>query len=242
LSVLFFGLALWLMRRGLQGFRYPDVVHFLDALPPVRLFEAFALTGLGYLALTRYDMLSLRYNGIRLPHPHVAFASLTCCSFSNTLGYPLFTGTPLRVRLYSGWGLSALDVTRVVTFSFLTFWLGVLTLAGVTFVAEPAAVEQVLHLQVWAARALGGAFLGLLAGYVVFNGRRTRPLALRGVELVLPGTELALGQIVVASFDWALAGAALYALVPDSWGIDFPSFLAIFLLAQVAGLVSQVPG
>ncbi|HZF12203.1 MAG TPA: bifunctional lysylphosphatidylglycerol flippase/synthetase MprF [Thermoanaerobaculia bacterium] len=241
-SILFFGVALWLMRGELQDFRYREVVDFLDALPRVRLFEAFALTALGYLALTGYDTLALRYSGIKLPYPKVAFASFTASSFSNTLGYPLFTGTPLRVRLYSGWGLSALDVTRVVTFSFLTFWLGVLTLAGVTFVIEPHAVEQVLHLQVWAARALGGAFLGLLAGYVVFNSRRKRPLAFRGVELVLPGPELALGQIVIASFDWALAGAALYALVPDSWGINFPSFLAIFLLAQVAGLVSQVPG
>ncbi|HEV7515326.1 MAG TPA: lysylphosphatidylglycerol synthase domain-containing protein, partial [Thermoanaerobaculia bacterium] len=242
LSVLFFGVALWLMRGELADFRYRDVVHFLDALPRMRFFEALALTALGYLALTGYDALALRYSGIKLPYPKVAFASFTASSFSNTLGYPLFTGTPLRVRLYSGWGLSALDVTRVVTFSFLTFWLGVLTLAGVTFVVEPRAVEQVLHLQVWAARAVGGAILGLLVAYVLVNARLKRPLTFRGIELVLPGTELALAQIAIASLDWALAGAALYALVPDSWGIHFPSFLATFLLAQVAGLVSQVPG
>jgi phosphatidylglycerol lysyltransferase len=241
-SVLFFAVALWLMRGELKDFRYRDVVQFLSALPRIRLFEAFALTALGYAALTGYDALALRYSGIKLPYPKVAFASFTASSFSNTLGYPLFTGTPLRVRLYSGWGLSALDVTRVVTFSFLTFWLGVLTLAGVTFVIEPRAVEQVLHLEVWAARALGGAFLGALTGYVLVNARRTRPLAVGGIELILPGPDLALGQIAIASLDWALAGAALYALVPDSWGINFPSFLAIFLLAQVTGLVSQVPG
>src|SRR6476660_3888041 len=149
LSVLFFGVALWLMRGELQDFRYRDVVHFLDLLPRARFFEALALTALGYLALTCYDALALRYSGIKLPYPKVAFASFTASSFSNTLGYPLFTGTPLRVRLYSGWGLSALDVTRVVTFSFLTFWLAVVTLAGVTFVVEPGAVERVLHLQVW---------------------------------------------------------------------------------------------
>jgi phosphatidylglycerol lysyltransferase len=242
LSVLFFGVALWLMRGELQEFRYRDVVQFLDALPRIRVFEALTLTALGYLALTGYDALALRYSGIKLPYPKVAFASFTASSFSNTLGYPLFTGTPLRVRLYSAWGLSALDVTRVVTFSFLTFWLGVLTLAGITFVIEPREVQQVLHLQVWAARAVGGAILGLLTAYVLVNARLKRPLTFRGVELVLPGTKLALAQIGVASLDWALAGAALYALVPDSWGIHFPSFLATFLLAQVAGLVSQVPG
>jgi phosphatidylglycerol lysyltransferase len=242
LSVLFFGVALWLMRGELREFRYRDVEQFLDALPRIRVFEALALTALGYLALTGYDALALRYSGIKLPYPKVAFASFTASSFSNTLGYPLFTGTPLRVRLYSAWGLSALDVTRVVTFSFLTFWLGVLTLAGVTFVIEPSEVQQVLHLQVWAARVIGGAILGLLIAYVLVNARVKRPLSFRGIELVLPGTRLALGQIGIASLDWALAGAALYALVPDSWGIHFPSFLATFLLAQVAGLVSQVPG
>ncbi|HXO22854.1 MAG TPA: bifunctional lysylphosphatidylglycerol flippase/synthetase MprF [Thermoanaerobaculia bacterium] len=242
LSLAFFAVALWLLRGELRGFRYRDVRFYLDGLPGIRVLEAMGLTLAGYLALTCYDVLALRYSRISLPYPKIALASFTASSFSNTLGYPLFTGTPLRVRLYSSWGLSALDVTRVVTFSFVTFWLGFLALSGVTFVLEPPTVPASLHLPMASARPVGVLFLALLAGYLILNLVRRRPIVVGGMELVLPGPALAFLQAAVASLDWLLAGAVLYALVPLSWGIDFPAFLAIFLFAQVVGLLSQVPG
>jgi len=241
-SLLFFAVALWLLRNELKDFRYKDVLHFLQSLPRERLVEALLLTAAGYLALSGYDALALRYSNITLPYRKIVFASFTASSFSNTLGYPLFTGTPLRVRLYSGWGLTALEVTRVVTFSFATFWLGFLALSGVTFLLEPVAVPHSLHLGFATARPLGALFLALLAAYLISNFVRTKPFSLGGLELAPPGPALAGAQIAVASLDWLLAGAVLYALVPTSWGIDFPAFLGIFLFAQVVGLISQVPG
>ena len=53
---------------------------------------------------------------------------------------PLFTGTPLRARLYSGWGMTAIDITRVVLFSYITFWLGFIGLSGAAFLLDPIAV------------------------------------------------------------------------------------------------------
>jgi phosphatidylglycerol lysyltransferase len=241
-SVLFFAVALWLLHNEARGFRYRDVLHFLQSLPRHRVVEAVLLTVAGYLALSLYDALALRYSRIRLPYGKIVFASFTASSFSNTLGYPLFTGTPLRVRLYSGWGLTALDVTRVVTFSFVTVWLGFLALSGTTFLLEPLAVPSSLHLHLATARPIGVLFIALLGTYLVANFVRRTPFDLGVIELAMPGPALALAQIAVASLDWLLAGAVLYALVPSSWGIDFPAFLAIFLFAQVVGLVSQVPG
>jgi phosphatidylglycerol lysyltransferase len=241
-SVAFFAVALWLLHNEVRGFRYKDVLLFLQSLPRHRVIEALGLTIAGYLALSGYDALALRYSKISLPYGKIVLASFTASSFSNTLGYPLFTGTPLRVRLYSGWGLTALDVTRVVTFSFVTFWLGFLALSGLTFVAEPLAIPASLHLPLHTARPIGVLFLALLAAYLAANFVRRKPFHIGGVELVMPGPALAFAQVAIASLDWFLAGAVLYALVPSSWGIDFPAFLSIFLFAQVVGLVSQVPG
>ncbi|HEY8020173.1 MAG TPA: bifunctional lysylphosphatidylglycerol flippase/synthetase MprF [Thermoanaerobaculia bacterium] len=241
-SVLFFAVALLLLRNEVRSFSYRDVLHFVQGLPRHRVIEALLLTILGYLALSGYDALALRYSRISLPYGKIVFASFTASSFSNTLGYPLFTGTPLRVRLYSSWGLTALEVTRVVTFSFVTFWLGFLALSGATFLIEPVPVPSSLHLRFATARPLGVLFLAILVAYLVANFVRKKPLNVGGFELVMPGPVLALAQTAVASLDWFLAGAVLYALVPSRWGIDFPAFLAIFLFAQVVGLISQVPG
>jgi len=46
----------------------------------------------------------------------------------------------------------------------------------------------------------------------------------------------------VAGLDWALAGAALYVLLPPVPGLSFLTFLGIYLIAQFSGLLSHVPG
>src|SRR5947209_2860796 len=91
-SVLFFAVALWLLHNEVRGFRYRDVRIFLETLPRHRLAEAVLWTVAGYLALSLYDALALRYSRISLPYGRIVFASFTASSFSNTLGYPLFTG------------------------------------------------------------------------------------------------------------------------------------------------------
>ena len=166
LSLLFFGLALWLLRRELRDFRYRDIINFFHNLPADRVIMALAFTVLSYLALTGYDALALHYIGKRIAYWKVALASFAGYAFSNTLGMPLFTGTPLRARLYSGWGMTAIDITRVVLFSYITFWLGFIGLSGAAFLLEPIAVPSLLHLPMASARPVGALFLALIAGFV----------------------------------------------------------------------------
>jgi phosphatidylglycerol lysyltransferase len=47
--------------------------------------------------------------------------------------------------------------------------------------------------------------------------------------------------MLVGSVDWTCSGTALYLLLPPN-SLSFPSFLAIYLLAQIIGFASQVPG
>ncbi|HEX4962107.1 MAG TPA: bifunctional lysylphosphatidylglycerol flippase/synthetase MprF [Thermoanaerobaculia bacterium] len=242
LSLAFFGLALWLLHGELKGFRYRDVFNFFGQLPASRVLLAVAFTIAGYFALTGYDTLAIRYIGKEVAYWKIALASFAGYAFSNTLGMPLFTGTPLRARLYSGWGLTALDIARIVLLSYATFWLGFLGLAGVAFLLEPIAVPARLHLPVASARPVGALFLGIVLAYLILTVVRRRPVVLKGMELAIPRPGMGLMQIAVASLDWSLAGAVLYALLPEDWNITPFHFLGVFLFAQVAGLLSHVPG
>jgi len=241
LSVLIFGFALFLLHRELADFRFHQVIEFLEALPAERLLLAFGCTLLGYLALAGYDVLGFRYAQAELPLHRVGLASFVGYAVSNALGHPLFTGTPLRARFYTGWGISGVDVARVLSFSLATFWLGFFTLSGATFVLEPIAVPAFFHLGGLTARPLGILLLGLVLAYGVASIGFRGTLAIFGLELELPAPGLALSQIALGSLDWSLAAAVLYALLPESWEISFPAFLSAFLLAQVGGLLSQVP-
>ncbi|MBV9123882.1 MAG: bifunctional lysylphosphatidylglycerol flippase/synthetase MprF, partial [Planctomycetes bacterium] len=98
------------------------------------------------------------------------------------------------------------------------------------------------YLPLTSVRPLGAAFLAGALGYLVLCAWRKQPLRLGKMELVLPSLRLALGQLALGSVDWVLAAAPLYALLPHGQTFSFPTFLCMFLLAQVAALVSHVPG
>ena len=46
---------------------------------------------------------------------------------------------------------------------------------------------------------------------------------------------------MVSSIDWSVAGAVLWVLLPPGH-VSYPHLLAVFVLAQVSGVLSQVPG
>jgi len=242
LGPLFFAAALVLLHRELRGFHYRDVLLFLEQLPAGRLALAFGCTVAAYLAVTGYDALGVRWMGCAVSYPRTAFAALVSTAVSNTLGLSFLTGAPLRARLYTSWGLSSVDIGRLVLFCYVTFWLGFCALAGVAFLVDPIALPTRLGLPVATVRPLGVLFATVVAAYLALVLFRRQRLALRGLEVTPPALPLALGQIAVASLDWSLAGAVLYSLLPPAWYLPFLHFLVVFLFAQVAGLVSNVPG
>jgi hypothetical protein len=78
----------------------------------------------------------------------------------------MIAGSSVRYRLYSAWGLSAIDITKVVAFYTLALWLGLGTVAGVMFLIEPLALPSLLHLPFSSIQPLGILFLILVGGYL----------------------------------------------------------------------------
>jgi phosphatidylglycerol lysyltransferase len=237
-----FGFAVWVIRSELSRFHYHDIVRALEALPGDAMAWAGALTAVSFVALTGYDVLALRFVGHSLPYRRTALASFIGYAFSNALGFPLFTGMPLRFRLYSGWGLSSVEIGQLVGFNAATLWLGFFALGGLVFLLEPLRLPALLHLPFATARPLGVLLLLVVAAYLAATAAVRRPLRIRDVELALPSPRLAIAQLAVGAFDWAVASAVLYALLPSTADISWPAFLGVFLLAQIAGLVSHIPG
>lgn len=242
LGLAIFGIVLAVLHHELGEHRYRDLVAGLRSIPPARVAAAVLFSFLGYLALTGYDALGLRYAGHRLPYRKIGFTSFIAYAFSNNVGAAVLSGGSVRYRFYSAWGLSAADVTKVVAFTSLTFWAGFLALGSAAFILDPAPIPAALHLPFESARPLGWLLLALLAGYLALCAFRPRGLRLGRATLEPPRLRLALGQVAIGAADWASAAAALWVLLPRESPVSFPAFLGIFLLAQVAGLASQVPG
>jgi len=244
LGVIVFAVALVVLHHELKGLHYRDVVEKLKAISTNRLLLALLITALSYWILTGYDTLALRYIQHPLIYGRIALVSFIAYAFSHNIGLGLLSGGSVRYRLYSAWGLSAIDITKVVVFCGLTFWLGFCTLAGVSFIwaHKPLAIPEVFHLPFSSVRPLGMIVLGLVVAWVLLCTLRRTPVGIRDWKIQLPSPGLLVAQVAISCVDWAVAGAVLYVLIPPELGLSYIAFLRIFLLAQILGLGSQVPG
>jgi phosphatidylglycerol lysyltransferase len=241
-GLLLFAVALMVLHHELRIYHLHDILWQLKKIPVFRFLLALVLTSLSYVIMTGYDALALKYIQHPLPYGKIALASFTGYAFSNNIGLSMVAGGSVRYRLYSSWGLSVLEITKVVAFCTLSLWIGFFTLGGIAFVLEPMAIPGALHLPFVSARPLGILFLALICMYLFLILFRKKPFKFLDWEFALPPSGLVFSQLVVALLDWALAGTVLYVLLPHSFNLSWSGFLGVFLLAQLAGLASQLPG
>ena len=239
-GLLAFLLSVWVLDRELRVLDYRAIVASLRASSWTVLALCLLLTALDYVALTCYDMLAFRYIGRTLSRWRIAVASFVGYAVANTTGFAVVSGSLLRYRFYSRWGISAGELARIVFFCSSTFWIGLLLLGGVALTLAPTAVESRLPIGA-GLRVLGVGALGVVAVYVLTSVTRRSPIRVRGIEVSLPSPSLVAGQIALSVTDWVLAVGALYVLLPG----PRPDFLLVaqaVVIAQVVGLVSHVPG
>ncbi|MEJ2168691.1 MAG: hypothetical protein P8X90_24520, partial [Desulfobacterales bacterium] len=89
---------------------------------------------------------------------------------------------------------------------------------------------------------IGIVMLGLVAAYGATTRTTRKSFTIRTWEFQLPSTPLAVSQLILAALDWMLASLVLFVLLAPGRAVSYPQFLAVYLLAQLAGLASQVPG
>ena len=242
LGLVLLGISIAAIHHELREYNYSDVFNSLAALPPSRLYLAIALTTLGYMGMAYYDTLAFHHIGQAIDYRKSIFTGFISAAATNTVGLAFLTGSAIRYRYYTTWGVSAIAIAQAIAFENVSFWLGLFAVSGVMFLSNPLAIPTQLKLPFLSVRPLGIIFLLLVVAYIVGSLISREPLKIRGHEFRFPSLKIALAQIGISSMDWVVAGAVLYVLLPSTAPISYPSFLGIFLLAQTAGVVSNVPG
>jgi uncharacterized membrane protein YbhN (UPF0104 family) len=230
----------WVLHRELGAYAWSDVVGHLRAIPTRQVVMASLLTALGYAALTGYDVLSLHFVRQPMPYWRIALVSFVGFSLSHNLGSALVSGGAVRYRMLSRWQIPPGDVARVITMNGVTFFLGFFALGTVIFLWMPIDLPPARQGLVATTWPLGVLFAVVLATYLAMSLWARGPLRVRNFEMPVPGVRTTAIQIALSAVDWILAAAVPWMLLPA----DAPSFivvLGIFLLAQVAALLSTVP-
>jgi uncharacterized membrane protein YbhN (UPF0104 family) len=244
-SLIIVAIAIAILVRTLKGIDSSVILVALAEKSHGQIALA-ALCVLGaFCTLTFYDYFALRTLGVtHVPYRIAALSSFTSYSIGHNIGATVFTGGAIRFRIYSDFGLNAIDVAKICFISGLTFWLGNVFVLGIGMVLHPDAAGAMNLLPTSINRLIG---LGCLAGIVAYlvwvaigNGRRQ--LGRNGWKVVLPSGRLTLLQILIGVVDLGFCSLAMYLLMPNEPYIDFLSLAVVFILATLLGFASHAPG
>ena len=235
-------MACWLLYNKLKSYSIEEIIGSIQQINSSQLLYAVLYVIINYVVLIGYDWLAIRAIHRKLPLARVSLVSFTGCAVSYNLG-ALLGGTTVRYRLYSAWGFHPIDIVRLVLMLAVTFWIGALGLAGGVLCFADVAVPPELGIEPGHIRPVGAALLALCILYLlVCWWAKGRAVHILKKEFSLPTLPLALAQTFVACADLIVAAYCLYVLLPSDCGISFASFLPNYLLAQVAVVLTHVPG
>ncbi len=242
LPILLFACALFIVHKEMQIHNISDILSTLSTTPPLIIIAALALTVINYLVLAGYDWLGLRYTGhTNIPLSKMIPAALLSYAISNNTGHAWASGGSIRYRFYSKWGVPGWDILKISLFQTITYLLGALSLGLIGslllphYLSKNVQEPQAIH---WVSLLSATALL-VYWGAVFF---RRKPIPIKDYELNLPSLSLAFWQSLVAGIDVVLSSLVLWALLIGKVDIGFGAFLTVFVVAQVVGVISQVPG
>ncbi len=236
------GAAGWLVWQSVREYTLGDIVASVEAIPPHRLAIAAFFAAASYAVLTLFDHFGVVYCDHRLPYRKAALASFVSRSLGHSIGLaPLGSGA-LRARYYALWGFSAEAIAKIIVFTTVTVSLGQIGFAGIVLVAAPEPTAQYLHIAAGPVRLIGAACVLSLVGYVLLAAFLREPLRIRAWSFKLPRWRLALLQAVVGTLNFALLAGAMHELLVVATGASFWTIANAFVLANVAALISHVPG
>jgi phosphatidylglycerol lysyltransferase len=243
-ALILFSLAILALHGVLRHYTLADISKALTAVPANRILLSGIFTLASYLALAGYEILAFSYAGKKPKPGKILFTSFLSYAFANNTGsWSIIASSSVRYRVYGGWGFTAEDISKIISFCMVSFWLGFLILSGLVFVIHPLSLPSSIHLPGrLSMRVLGLFFCFLVAGYIMVSSFRKNPIQFRKWQFPMPTPVLAIGQMCVASLDLLCAGAALYILLPVNSSLTFPIFIEYYLLALFGGLISTIPG
>ncbi len=242
-SLAIIAFAVVVLYRMLHDLKFDQVLEALRNKDPLHVLAAFVLVALAYLTLTFYDFFALRTIGRKhVPYRVAALAGFCSYSVGHNVGFTVLTGGSVRYRIYSAWGLTAIDVAKICFVAGLTFWLGNIAVLGLGITLHPDAATAVDQLPPFVNRLIGVGALSVLVGYVVWVSVAPRKIGKSDWYVTLPAGSTTLVQIGIGILDLSLCAAAMYMLMPASPYIDPISLAVIFVTATLLGFASHAPG
>ena len=241
-GLFFFLLAAYMLYHQLSRYSLNDIKNAVFAIPAKNFWFACLASLGGYIALSSYDYLALRYIKRKLAPWKWIFAGVIGFSVSNNAGHAIVSGGTIRYRLYTRWRFRASEIIRMVTFSGFTYLVACFFLIIVGYFLTPnhafggGSISKLTTETVTLFSALG------LIVYFALSLFYKKPLIIKDVEFDMPSFKMALAQVFIGGADIIMDSFVLYFSLIPFVEIPFGTFMGVFIIAKVLGVFSQVPG
>lgn len=239
LTIAFFILVPTLLFMLVKNIEWAEVEQALRSYDVKILLLAAVIALCSYLVFASYDLIGRYYTGHTLPVRQVLPLAFVCYAF--TLNLTAWVGgIALRFRLYTRLGLEPSTITKILSMSLITNWLGYIILAGILFSFRLVDLPEKAKIGVTALQLIGFALLAVAAFYFWacrFSKRRT--FHIRSHKIALPKVQIAFAQAALAMINWSLMGLIIYILMPDK--VSYETILGILLISSIAGVVTHIP-
>ncbi len=243
ISILIVVIAAAILLQLLREIEIDKVVAALRAKSIGDVLIAGIFVAIAYVALTFYDFFALRTIARKeVPYRIAAFTGFTAYTIGHNLGATVLTAGAIRLRIYSAWGLSIIDIAKIAFITGLTFWLGNAFVLGAGMAYAPEAASAVNQVPPWINRAIGVGGLVIIVAYLLWLMPRPRIIGRSSWQVVLPSPRSTFVQIGIGVWDLGAGALAMYALLPAYPSVDVITLLVVFVTAILFGFASHTPG
>ncbi|ARA80635.1 membrane protein [Pseudomonas amygdali pv. tabaci str. ATCC 11528] len=237
---LFFFIAvpvlLFLLVKNLD---WQEVKQALSSYKASTLAIAAVVAFASYATYCGFDILARYYTRHTLSIKQIVPVTFVCYAFNLNLS-SWVGGIALRYRLYSRLGLDVSTITRILSLSLITNWLGYMLLAGFVFSMRFLELPEEWSIGTTTLQLIGFGLLAVCFAYLLAcRFSKKRSWTVRDQEFNLPSMKQALMQASLGALNWSLMAAVIYTLLPDK--AFYPAILGVLLISSIAGVITHIP-
>lgn len=219
-----------------------DIGGSLISISLFSIFLGLAFTLLSYLALVCYDVIALWKVGAIIDLKMIALTAFSSFALSFNLGIPLITGPGLRYHFYGRKMIAVTQIAHITLINVITFWIGIVMSLAISLVASTRSLSNIDNIPAYIHPIIGYILVATFILFCFWIELTKFKINFHDYEFILPGSRVAITQLIIGVAEVFSASAALFILLPPNIMLNYYDFTSIYVVASMVGAISNVPG
>ena len=233
-------IALLLIRQG-RTIEWDKVADSIRSYKVSTLAIALALSALGYLLYSTFDLLGRRYIGAqsKLSIQDSMTTAFVSFAFNQSIG-SMIGAIAFRFRMYTKLNIAPTQISKILALSVTTNWLGYCAWAGLIFALGVVSMPAGWEIGDDVLRVIGVLLIVLACAYILTCALgRQRKIGFRGYHFKIPSLSLASLQLSLSALHWPAVAGIVYVLLDGR--AEFGVVLGAIFLSAIATVITHIP-